>query len=238
MASAQITSLHMAASKGDVARLKSILCHGADPNAVHKGRTPLHSAVTAGKAEAIAALVAAGADINARDDRSQTPLMAACSIGLSKGSASAIALVDLGADVNIVRDEDGNDALNYALMRCRPDVLKRLVAAGAPVDGRGPDRLTPLMKAAVEDRLDAVQALVAAGADLRRKCEVPWADGKTAEELAVREQKSAVADFLRTAREKLGGEVADPGTAVSPTPAKARRWYPSSPANASGAPKG
>jgi ankyrin repeat protein len=218
MASAQITSLHMAATKGDVARLKSILAHGADPNAVHKGRSPLHSAVSAGKADALTVLVAAGADINARDERGQTPLMAACSLGLSKGSTSAIALVELGADVNVVRDEDGGDALRYALMRCRPDVLKRLVAAGVPVDGRGSDRLTPLMKAAVEDRLEAVQALTGVGADLRRTCKLPWAEGKTAEELAVREGNSAVAAFLRAARE--GNVIAATGADVSRNPGR------------------
>ena len=223
MASAQITSLHMAASKGDVARLKSILAHGADPNASLKGHAPLHVAVKAGKAEAIAALVAAGAAINSLDERGCTPLMVACSVGLSKGSTSAIALVELGADVNVVRDEDGADALAFSVMRCRPVVLKALVARGAPVDGRASDQLTPLMRAAVEDRLEAAQALVGLGADLRRTCTLPWAEGKTAEQLAVREKSSAVADFLRTSREGKGG--AATGTATGTGRALLRRTF-------------
>lgn len=54
--------------------LPVLLEAGADPNAVHGWRTPLHYAVDADRDGAVRLLLAAGADPRARDSRGETPL--------------------------------------------------------------------------------------------------------------------------------------------------------------------
>ena len=65
LAQAPDTALPKAAREGDLARLKSLLDSGADPNRRDgNGNSPLVEAVAGGQAAAARALVAAGANPN------------------------------------------------------------------------------------------------------------------------------------------------------------------------------
>ncbi len=73
------TPLHMAASRGHVEMIQLLIA--ADPdrvniNAVSQdgGKTPLHDAVHAGRADAVEALIKGGANIEAADIAGRTPL--------------------------------------------------------------------------------------------------------------------------------------------------------------------
>lgn len=73
------TSLFVAARKGDFTMTQMLLAAEADPNVPDftERETPLHVAVESGRIEVVRALVDAGADVNARNNRPQTPLQVA-----------------------------------------------------------------------------------------------------------------------------------------------------------------
>lgn len=82
----------------DVTLLEAHLARGADPNhRVRGGETALH---TTGDPECVRRLLAAGADVDARDDRGDTPLLRRCSDGIHGAwNARTISLLlDHGAD--------------------------------------------------------------------------------------------------------------------------------------------
>jgi truncated hemoglobin YjbI/ankyrin repeat protein len=60
--------------KENVALTRSLLRYGADTAARYKGRTALHCAAKAGFVNVVEALIEHGADVNALNDRGQTPL--------------------------------------------------------------------------------------------------------------------------------------------------------------------
>ena len=108
-------------------------------------------------------------------------------------------LIELGAEVRYVRPGDGVNALDSAVVRADPKVLSALIDRGALIDGRAKDPITPLMRAAVEGNLEAVRLLIRRGADPSRKCDLPWAKGKTAAEMARQYGKHRVAEVLERA---------------------------------------
>jgi hypothetical protein len=72
------TALHRAAREGDVAKLRSLLDAGADPNLPSSsGRTPLMEAALRGRLEIARLLISAGADVNISDRGVGTALEAA-----------------------------------------------------------------------------------------------------------------------------------------------------------------
>src|SRR5450755_3836177 len=93
------TTLGKAAREGDLARLKSLLDSGADPNRRDgNGNSPLLEAVAARKAAAARALVAAGANPNLTSVGGRTPLIEAAIGGRVE---IARLLIAAGADLNI-----------------------------------------------------------------------------------------------------------------------------------------
>jgi ankyrin repeat protein len=198
-------ALFYSAGDGDLAKVQSLISEGVDVNAVVQGQTPIHAAVTISRHtyrdDVLEALVAAGADIDALNEDECTPLMVAATIGKVYGSKMALKLITLGADVLYVRKSDSATALRFAVTRATQEVLNAIIDRGGLVDGPNGSPITPLMKAVVENNLESAKTLVARGADLSIKCTLPWAKGKTAEEIAVQEKRKAIADFLRKKRE-------------------------------------
>lgn len=103
--------------------IKTLIKHGADPNARDEsGQVPLLSACTKSQ-DIIDELLAAGADIFAVDPDGRTALHAALRYGLD---ALALSFIEKGVDTN-ARDASGNTALGYALVYERWDAVDRLL---------------------------------------------------------------------------------------------------------------
>lgn len=149
----------------------------------------------AARAGLVDVLIAAGADIEARDSKQQTPLLAATS---PRGTGALVMLVQennveylepadptpiverllaAGADSGAC-DRTGRTALMHIAAigptwdtPGRPSLLATLLAAGADVNARSERGYTPLLYAASHGHSDYVRALLAAGADLAARDE-------------------------------------------------------------------
>lgn len=199
------TPLHAIAAQGrgaEVARM--FLSHGADPRRARAdARTPYELAMRAGNVAVAEALREAGGAVGAL--RPVDAVLAACATGdvaearraleadpslresllrdepealvhaASMGNAAAIpVLVSLGYDLTH-EHHDGGTALHWAAWRGRVEVVRALLAAGAPINPR--DRTygsSPLAWAAHgsancreadEDYVAAIDLLLDAGAD-------------------------------------------------------------------------
>jgi len=153
-----------AASRADLAAVRTLLEQGADVNAAQgDGMSALHWAAGKGDPQMIGVLLHAGASVKAttRIDRA-TPLHLAA----AAGSAAAIeALLKAGADVQAVTSP-GTTPLMMAAAAGRPDAVKLLLARGANPDARESAKgHTALMFAAAANRTDAVKVLLEVGAD-------------------------------------------------------------------------
>lgn len=105
------------------------------------------------------------------------PLVASLTDVVQSGDVEALAVL-LHATPSLATERFGDDEMSRTALHVATDwpanfprvadTIAALVAAGAPVDGRfsGPHRETPLHWAASADDVDAIDALVAAGADI------------------------------------------------------------------------
>ncbi len=171
------TALMWAAAEDQPEMVRALVAHGADPNVRSKlGFTPLLFAAQQGAVDAARVLVEAGADLNATDEkRGLTPL----ALSIASGhSAFPRFFLEQGADPNLA-DNRGYTPLHYAAdERGSPELVVALLEQGADPNARitkDPPRAneggyalpgaTPLFMAARIANLEAVRALIAAGAD-------------------------------------------------------------------------
>ena len=107
----------------------------------------------------------AGAEVNARDRRRNTPLHFAASA--TDDPLIVAALLEAGADLR-ARNVDGAEPLHGAANNENPDITESLLAAGADVHARTYSRRTALHWAARNnDNPTVIELLTAAGADVR-----------------------------------------------------------------------
>jgi ankyrin repeat protein len=156
----------------DVARM--LLEHGADPNPRQTalppyrakldrgndlmfiaGATPLLRAAKAADVPAVKLLLEHGADPKLGTTRGINPLLAAAGLGTNESDSTgrhktqqdAIAaiqlFIDRGVDVKVA-DNTGRTALHGAALQGYNDVIKFLVAKGAPLDVKDAKGLSPL----------------------------------------------------------------------------------------------
>ncbi len=145
------TALHLCARTGKADAVRILLTNGARVDTIEnwRGQTPLMWAAAEGNVDAMRMLIEAGADVNARSSiivwerqRSEeprdkwlppgglTPLLFASRDGKV---ASARALLDAGADINLV-DPDRHTPLILALTNGQFDVAGLLIERGADVN--------------------------------------------------------------------------------------------------------
>jgi ankyrin repeat protein len=160
-AGAGYAALHIAVRRGDIALVKSLLAHGANPNAIVTqgspgrrvssdvilavntiGATPLWLAANQRRVDIIRLLVASGAD-PAIDKDGTTPMMAAIGNDEPRSLEAIKALVELGADVNAA-DLPGNTALHLAALRGFSTIAQLLIEKGARLDAKNRRGQTPL----------------------------------------------------------------------------------------------
>lgn len=127
----------------------------------------LIEAVNTGDAARVSQLLAAGADVNARDAYGATALMNAAHGGNLEMTETLLAA---GAEVD-ARDELGWTALMKACYNADrncgfPDIVQRLIAAGADPNVKITYGIRPLMLAAGYGEAQVCEALLAGGADV------------------------------------------------------------------------
>ena len=183
-------------AKHDV--IKKLIADNVDINGLGPdSETALHVAARMGRFKVAKLLLQHQPKLNIPNEDDLTSLMVACSNGGTNGSRLAMMLIDAGADVRYVRKSDEMTALKFAVKRSSPEVLQALIDHGARIEGpRGCDQ-TPLMLAARANNVASLKVLVENGADLARKCKLPWAENRTAEGLAEMERRTKVLKYFR-----------------------------------------
>lgn len=162
--------LHAAAHAGDVAAIARLASAGENLNARDShGRAPLHVAAHARQREAMRALVAAGADPRALDSRDYDAITIAAVADDEETMAVAVAI---GGDARAVTSPYRGTALIAAAHLGHDGVVRRLIAAGAPLDHVNNLGWTALIEAVIlgdggRRHIETVRALVEAGADRR-----------------------------------------------------------------------
>lgn len=180
------TALHWAAHRGDLVMAEALIGAGARVNAANQyGVTPLSLAAESGSAAVVGRLLKAGANVKATLAGGETALMTAARAGRLE---VVKVLTENGAEVNAREETRGQTALMWAAAEGHADVIQALVRAGADlkVVSRGPqadksitdgesiykriaprvDAFTALQFAVQAGHIDAVKALLDAGANI------------------------------------------------------------------------
>ncbi|RRH87306.1 ankyrin repeat domain-containing protein [Variovorax beijingensis] len=124
--------LHRAAWQGDLPKLKSLAASGANLDARDaRGRTPLHVATHARQREAVKLLAKAGANLDLLDDDRYDAVTIAA---VADDAATLALLLSLGAKAGQVTSRYDGTALIAAAHLGHDEVVRQLIAAGAPLD--------------------------------------------------------------------------------------------------------
>jgi ankyrin repeat protein len=161
--------LHAAAAKGDAAAIERLIGAGERPDAQDAhSRTPLHVAAHFGHQAAAQALLKGGANPNALDARKYDIV----TIAAVNNDVTMLRLALAGgADPKAITSPYDGTALIAAAHLGHAEVVRVLIAAGAPLDHVNNLGWTALMESIVlgnggKQHTDTLEALVRAGANL------------------------------------------------------------------------
>ena len=198
------TPLHIAADKGDETIIQQLLAQNADPSLKDApGNTSLHLAVRLKQetrpeivkavarytnpspasyhvvsTQTVKAIIEHGADVNAMNNRGQTPLWFACCDGQKD---LVMLLLDRGADPNI-HDKNEDSCLHAAIHgHCSMETVQAIIDHGAQVNAVNKDGATPLLFACSTAQANAVNLLLNTKADPN----IAYADGDTSLHAAI-----------------------------------------------------
>ena len=185
-----VAPIILAAENGNAVITEQLLKAGADANtAAFGGETVLMTAARTGRPGVVKVLLAHGAKVDAREHtHGQTALMWAA----VEGSAEVIrVLSEAGADLHARSRAPAPEVSGAVSYRAAP------AADAAKGDGSRRGALTPLLFAAREGRLDAVRALLDAGANVHDAAVVlPGKGPYNALHLAIANAAYEVASYL------------------------------------------
>lgn len=165
---AAYTGLHRASHDGNVAAIRQLIAEGADVNARdRRRRTPTIVAAFRSQDAALKALAEGGADMNAQDEVGYDVV----TIAAVAGDADLMSLaLDLGNRPDLIHTNWDGTALIAASELGHAEVVRRLVAAGSPLDHVNNLGWTALLEAVIlgdggKAHQDTVRILVEGGAD-------------------------------------------------------------------------
>ena len=193
---ARYDGLHRAAHEGDAEAIARLIAAGADPDARDgAGRTPAHVAAFASQDDALRALADAGADMNALEGQAYDVVTIAA---VADDRALLRLALALGNRADLITSPYDGTALIAAAHLGHADVVRQLIAAGAPLDHVNNLGWTALMEAVVlgdggPAHQACARALVAAGADVS----IPDREGLTPLAHAERRGYTAMAEIIR-----------------------------------------
>lgn len=161
------TAVHTAVREGHGAIADFLLETGASTSTRDaNGDTPLHVAAIAGKPAITRSLLFKGANKNARGREGRTPLHHAAKHGRVTVTETLLAA---GADLNLRAGEDEISPLETAAGEGHLDVLKAMIEHGADVDAPSSNGRTALIYAVSQNKVGAIDMLVAAGAKIEAR---------------------------------------------------------------------
>lgn len=193
--------LHQAAWHGDLQKLKALIASGANLDARGaRGRTPLHVATFARQREAIKLLAKAGANLDLlEDDRYDAVTIAS----VADDAATLSVLLSLGAKAGQTTSRYDGTALIAAAHLGHDEVVRRLIAAGAPLDHVNNLHWTAVIESIVlgdggPRHQRTLAALIDAGASLK----LADRQGNTPLQLAKARGYTAMVKLIEAARAK------------------------------------
>ena len=156
------TPLMIAAVNDKLQAVKYLLKQGADRSLQHNdGWNVLHFASEGGNPEVIELMLSHVPSIDSRTKEGSTPLM----IAAYNDKLQAVkCLLKQGADPSL-QDNRGWNLLHFASQGGNPEVIELMLSHVPSIDSRTKEGSTPLMIAAVNDKLQAVKCLLKQGAD-------------------------------------------------------------------------
>jgi len=184
-----ISVLHTACLKDDLATVKMLVENGAEVDAIDgKGRTPLFDACAVGNVNIVKYLFESGASIIYREPvKGAYPIHEAC---YWDNTDVVKYLLGVGMNKNL-KDFAGQTPFKYAVRGENLDIIKMIVESGAEIDNQGLGGQSVFH--GIED-VEIGKYLVSIGLD-------PWMkdkNGSTALDIAVKAGNDEVAEYLRS----------------------------------------
>ena len=159
------TPLHLSSIQNHLGITAYLLEQGANTSAQDiSGATPLHESIRYGNVDNARLLLDAGAKVNAQDNLGKSPILL---IMPQKNQAEIYSLL-LSYRANVyMKDLYGDSVLHVATMNGADDTtLNQLILAGADINERNKEGITPLALAVDHRRTAIIQFYIGAGADI------------------------------------------------------------------------
>ncbi|CAB1102228.1 unnamed protein product [Ectocarpus sp. CCAP 1310/34] len=159
-------ALNLAAGRGHIAVVKSLLAAGVNVNLrpAYSDELALDAAFQGGHADIVTTLIQHGAFVDATDSCGCTALF---KVSLDTNAALIDKLVAAGAAMNGIVNATGRTPLHHACMDDCPEANASMLRHGARVDAKDDDGDTPLHVASTVGCSEGIRALVQHGADIK-----------------------------------------------------------------------